>query len=443
MKTRSILLALLFAASVTNVHSQAKYFKAIEKDNLKAFTKEIEKGSDVNYQKGKEGYTPLILASKEGKTEFVKILLDNNANIELKDNSGNTALIQAIANNHLDIANNLATHGAKFDVKNESGLSAIHFACLVDNNNDDEKRAEQMKLIDEIISSGISVNSLSNKGLSPLIFAAVNGNLEVVKYLTDLGADIHQRSEAGATAIGQAANKGHIDVVDFLLVNGADINVKCQSACTPLILAIQNKKYNVAEMLMELNANYKYVTPTGFSALKASVVVSHVGLVDTLVRKLNVILNLDTEYDNEIMASSIVYSNTNDVYAILIYREKYYALAQESKHLADSLTLDTEEGREHMAKYVENMEKSLAGFERREKEYRLRADKISAMNALKVIAGLALGVGMIDPATMWVVSPSKLKNPELLYKIADKYKSHMLFLQGSANMGMNQLQQFQ
>ena len=52
---------------------------------------------DVNYQKADK--TPLMYAAIEGHTDVVKILLENGADIGLKDAEGQTAAMYASFNN--------------------------------------------------------------------------------------------------------------------------------------------------------------------------------------------------------------------------------------------------------------------------------------------------------------------------------------------------------
>ncbi|PWF94171.1 Ankyrin repeat protein [Spiroplasma poulsonii] len=54
----------------------------------------IENGAEINH-KNQFGNTPLILASQNGHTEIVKLLIENGAKINHKNQFGNTPLILA------------------------------------------------------------------------------------------------------------------------------------------------------------------------------------------------------------------------------------------------------------------------------------------------------------------------------------------------------------
>ncbi len=60
---------------------------------------------------------------------------------------------------------------------------------------------------------------------TPFLMAYSSGNLKHVKYLAQKGADIHHTSCTGHTAMIWAAMKGHDDCVRYLIDAGCDINV--------------------------------------------------------------------------------------------------------------------------------------------------------------------------------------------------------------------------
>lgn len=62
----------------------------------------IKKGANVNYQNTK-GETALIRAVMKGAKDNVKILIENNADINLKDKNGNTAMDYAQKSNYNEI----------------------------------------------------------------------------------------------------------------------------------------------------------------------------------------------------------------------------------------------------------------------------------------------------------------------------------------------------
>ncbi|MFH1283279.1 MAG: ankyrin repeat domain-containing protein [bacterium] len=86
----------------------------------------ISKGSHLNH-KTREG-TPLILASLMGHSKIVNVLLDNNAEINLTDSNGMTALHWASSEGNFEIVKTLLDHNADSNKLTNNGLKPIDLA---------------------------------------------------------------------------------------------------------------------------------------------------------------------------------------------------------------------------------------------------------------------------------------------------------------------------
>jgi ankyrin repeat protein len=78
-------------------------------------------------------------------------------------------------------------------------------------------------------------------GLTPLIFAAREGDLESAKFLLDARADVNQTSEYGWTALLTATNNRHYRLGKYLVERGANANIANKGGWTPLYLATDNR----------------------------------------------------------------------------------------------------------------------------------------------------------------------------------------------------------
>ena len=78
-------------------------------------------------------------------------------------------------------------------------------------------------------------------GLTPLVFASREGDVDSVKYLLDAGADINQTTEYGWTPLLTATNNRHYRLGAFLMERGADVNVANKGGWTPIYLATDNR----------------------------------------------------------------------------------------------------------------------------------------------------------------------------------------------------------
>jgi len=78
-------------------------------------------------------------------------------------------------------------------------------------------------------------------GLTPLVFAAREGDIESAKLLIAAKADINQTTEYGWTPLLVAVNNRNYQLAKLLIDNGADVNLANKGGWTPLYLATDNR----------------------------------------------------------------------------------------------------------------------------------------------------------------------------------------------------------
>ena len=100
------------------------------------------------------------------------------------------------------------------------------------------RQAEQDAKQDVIIAGLVGGGS---GGLTPLVFAAREGNLDSAKVLLDAGADVNQTTEYGWTPLLVATNNRNYKLGAYLLEHGANPNIANKGGWTPLYLATDNR----------------------------------------------------------------------------------------------------------------------------------------------------------------------------------------------------------
>jgi ankyrin repeat protein len=78
-------------------------------------------------------------------------------------------------------------------------------------------------------------------GLTALVLAAREGDLESAKLLLEAGADVNQTTEYGWTPLLTATNNRHYKLAEYLIEHGADVNRANKGKWTPLYLATDNR----------------------------------------------------------------------------------------------------------------------------------------------------------------------------------------------------------
>uniref|UniRef100_A0A667XN04 Kinase D interacting substrate 220 n=1 Tax=Myripristis murdjan TaxID=586833 RepID=A0A667XN04_9TELE len=99
------------------------------------------------------------------------------------------------------------------------------------------------------------VDSRGDNGLTPLMVAAEQGSLEIVRELIRRGANVNLDDVDCWTALISAAKEGHIDVVRELLENNANLEHRDMGGWSALMWAAYKGRTTVAHLLLEKGAN--------------------------------------------------------------------------------------------------------------------------------------------------------------------------------------------
>ena len=104
-------------------------------------------------------------------------------------------------------------------------------------------------------------------GLTPLMFAAGAGALDIVRLLLKAGALVNVIDrDAGASALHKACQGGHLEVVKLLVEAGAHIDLQATTTGhTPLVEAIWFKSDDIVAYLIDRNARIELNTYYGFT----------------------------------------------------------------------------------------------------------------------------------------------------------------------------------
>ena len=104
------------------------------------------------------------------------------------------------------------------------------------------------------IAAGTDVNAVRTDGSSALLYAAYQGDAELVKALLDKGANPNLRNEYGAFALSEAVQQGSQPIVDMLLSHKADANLGNVEGETALMVAARSGNLAAAQALLKAGA---------------------------------------------------------------------------------------------------------------------------------------------------------------------------------------------
>ena len=195
------------------------------------------------------GITPVYAAAENGNAAMLRRLLDAGASVTTTDSAGDTLLMAAVRAGNPDAVQLLLERGAPV---NAADPQYSHTALMWAVNRDD---AAIMKLLIAkgatvdaairvgqkpvarppgtgggshgvgIVRSGVPPQGEQQPtpgGMTPLLLASRDGNLNAAKLLVEVGADVNQADPNGITPLLMALTNGQIDVAKFLLEHAAD-----------------------------------------------------------------------------------------------------------------------------------------------------------------------------------------------------------------------------
>jgi ankyrin repeat protein len=249
------------------------------------------------------GMTPLIFAARQGHIEAVRALVDGGANVDRVGADGTNALLIAVINGRYDVANMLLERGANPSLADSTGRGALYSAIDLRNIQWSQAPAPRLPQSDHWQMIGALVEAGANleqtlaaqvphrgsfdmrwtelQGGTPLLRAAWNGDIEVMRYLLAHGADPYAVTAKGETALllltgagwplGQGFIRSDEEIIaalDLLIGEyGMDVNSTTNEGITGLMAAVFKGTNNVVEYLVEKGADLGAVDNEGRTIL--------------------------------------------------------------------------------------------------------------------------------------------------------------------------------
>ncbi|MBN8828096.1 MAG: ankyrin repeat domain-containing protein [Sphingobacteriia bacterium] len=241
---------------------------ACEKGNYSGVKFFIEQGLDVN-AKDINGFTPLHYALNYNnysldfssqRFDIVKLLIQNNANVNDVTNDGDYPLELAVSTGNLELVKFLREKGANlvFDTKNNKS-NILHTACR-----------KNFKNIAEFLLQLNSdlVNSLDHEDYTPVYWAIGLKRTEMVELLFKYSPKPYIQKGNLHTYLHVACGTDAIDIVKLLYNEGYDVNALNYNNETPLHYAVMYGKTAIVKFLLEKGADITIKNNSGQSVFE-------------------------------------------------------------------------------------------------------------------------------------------------------------------------------
>jgi len=269
-------------------------FELVESQtNLEFIKVLLENGANPN-SRNEFGETVLIMNSEKGYTEIAKLLIENNANIDLQNKDSLTALMFASQNGHTEIVKKLINANANLDLQNKDSWTALMMAS----------RNGHTEIVKKLISAKANIDLQNKDSLTALMFASQDGHTEIVKKLINANANLDLQGEEGATSLYIASQNGHIKIVEKLINAKANLDLQKQDGATALFIALQQEHIGTVEKLINAKANINLQHNSGKTALYIASQQGHTKIVEKLINeKANLDLQTKDSWTALMMAS--------------------------------------------------------------------------------------------------------------------------------------------
>ncbi|KAG6618821.1 TKL protein kinase [Phytophthora cinnamomi] len=110
------------------------------------------------------------------------------------------------------------------------------------------------------------VNIANGIGWTPLIIASQRGHVDITTLLLEKGVDVNMTTSGGRTALALAADEGHLEVVRLLLSHGADVNASDAENQTALMKAANRGNGEIVRLLLDNGAAIDVTDSSGRTA---------------------------------------------------------------------------------------------------------------------------------------------------------------------------------
>src|SRR5579871_310042 len=278
--------------AVTRISAVTPLFMASKNGSASMIDALLTAGADANAVDS-NGTTPLMVASASGSADAVKALLDHKAQVNAKDKAhGQTALMFAAALNRADVIRVLMDHGAdakittnvvkpekirvdedgnpipdaKTDAKEDTAKGGGRGGRrgggrdggdAPPEDSPEEKAIQELRTMAQTLATRLDELEKQMKandsppqqprekgasvvgGMTALLFAARDGQMDAAKALIEKGVDINQPNAGDKTTpLLMSIINGHYDLAKYFTDKGADTNLADDLGLLPLYATV-------------------------------------------------------------------------------------------------------------------------------------------------------------------------------------------------------------
>ena len=197
--------------------------------------------------------TPLMYATDKS-LEIVEYLINTGAFLNTQDNSGNSTLMLASEQGYTKLVALILTHPIQVNSENKLGFSALHLAT----------KNGHTKIVELLIQHRVNIDNPMPNRLPPIFEAVAKGYTAILSLFLAKGADVIVTVPITKTSLLSIASAlGNTSTVQLLLEKGADPNLANKLGVTPIFLSISKQHTDITKLLIAYKADLTIKTKEG------------------------------------------------------------------------------------------------------------------------------------------------------------------------------------
>ena len=242
---------------------------------------------DIN-EPDEEGYPLLVRAAMDGSEEMVQKLIKRHADVEATDASKRTALHASAAAGNSAVCILLLDNGAQLESTESNSKTALQLAV----------EAGHVDTVELLLNRSAFKPGDANF-LAAWYSAVEAGNVRVAEKFFEKGATPKGLKKTASMPVLWAAKNGNLEMLDFLIGKKFGVEGEDGNGWTALHLAAQDGHVKIIERLLEKKVSAKAVTPQKETPLHLSVKAGHVAATEALLGKKGTAIGSQDIHDQE------------------------------------------------------------------------------------------------------------------------------------------------
>jgi ankyrin repeat protein len=259
-----------------------QFIKTNKEDQFLEYISNLNKNEiDVNIRDDHGNYLIYFAIMMNNRKILLK-LIEYNARLDVLDSEGYSILHYPIKFNYVEVIDILLEQDKKtvgislVNIRDNKDSTPIFYAIKYRNR----------YALQELLSHGADTNYKNNEHINALHLAVLRKDATMVKMLAKYTNNLDTRTRKGSTALHYAANFQLTEIVSILLEKGSNPNInEIEYDFYPLFYSVVQNNLEITKLLIEYHANPNHQDYIGNTVLHYAIINNHLEILDYIIKK--------------------------------------------------------------------------------------------------------------------------------------------------------------